>query len=261
MWPAVDKEFAYLVPAALAPIIADRDPGAGRPGRPAGGRLGGRPRRRSRPGPAACVRSRRSGAGVRSRSWSSWPAGPPGGGPAGGGRCWPRPRPSGPCRSCRRPPGSRRLRPPPTGLTAALPVGRPVTLRLPPSADATPLVAELAQRGPTLVVVPSLRRGAVLAERLRRAGGDVAVMPADWAHARAGAARGRRGPGRGLGALSRAGRGGGHRRARPASDGEASADVERGRPSRPSEPGGPASRASSSAPAPPWSCWPRRRSA
>ena len=78
--------------------------------------------------------------------------------------------------------------PPPAPLMAALPVDRPVIVRLPPSSDATPLVAELAQRGPTLVVVPSVRRGVVLAGRLRRAGGDVAVVPDDWAQARAGAA-------------------------------------------------------------------------
>ena len=78
--------------------------------------------------------------------------------------------------------------PPLTGLTSSLPVDGPVTLRLPPSADVTPVVAELAQLGPTLVVVPSVARGAVLAERLRRAGGDVALMPEDWAQGRAGAA-------------------------------------------------------------------------
>ena len=84
------------------------------------------------------------------------------------------------------------LRPPApplsTGLLDGLPVDRPVIVRLPPAADATPLVAELAQRGPTLVVVPSASRGRVLAGRLQRAGGDVAVVPDGWAQARAGAA-------------------------------------------------------------------------
>jgi primosomal protein N' (replication factor Y) len=74
------------------------------------------------------------------------------------------------------------------GLLAALPRDRPVTLRLAPAADVTPVVAELAQRGPILVIVPSVNRGSTLATRLRRAGGDVAVVPEDWAQARAGTA-------------------------------------------------------------------------
>jgi primosomal protein N' (replication factor Y) (superfamily II helicase) len=78
--------------------------------------------------------------------------------------------------------------PPPSGLLEDLPAGAPVTVRLPPAADATPLVAELAQRGPLLVVVPSVSRAGVLTGRLRRAGGEVASLPEDWAQARAGAA-------------------------------------------------------------------------
>jgi primosomal protein N' (replication factor Y) len=78
--------------------------------------------------------------------------------------------------------------PPSTGLLADLTLDRPLTVRLPPSADVTALVAELAQRGPTLVMVPSLNRAAVLAGRLQRAGGQVAAGPDDWAQARAGAA-------------------------------------------------------------------------
>jgi primosomal protein N' (replication factor Y) len=88
-----------------------------------------------------------------------------------------------------------RLRPPrrpeaaqvPARLLAGLPADRPVTLRLPPAADVTPVVAELAQRGPTLVVVPTVQRAEVLAARLRQAGGDVAQVPHEWAAARAGA--------------------------------------------------------------------------
>jgi primosomal protein N' (replication factor Y) len=76
----------------------------------------------------------------------------------------------------------------PAGLLADLPLDRPVTLRLPPAADLTPLAAELAQRGPLLVVVPTVQRAEVLAGRLRRAGGDVAEVAHDWAGARAGAA-------------------------------------------------------------------------
>lgn len=61
-------------------------------------------------------------------------------------------------------------------------------LRLAPAVDPTPLVAAVARAGPLLVVVPTAARAAVLAARLRRAGGDVALLPADWARARAGAA-------------------------------------------------------------------------
>lgn len=60
-------------------------------------------------------------------------------------------------------------------------------VRLPPAADLTPLVAATAVRhGPTVVAVPTASRVAVLAGRLRRRGLSVAVMPDDWAQARAG---------------------------------------------------------------------------
>jgi primosomal protein N' (replication factor Y) len=87
----------------------------------------------------------------------------------------------------RRPPGRPEAAQVPGGLLDDLPLDGPVTLRLPPAADVTPVVAEMAQRGPTLVVVPALARAEVLAGRLRRAGGDVAEMPRDWPAARAGA--------------------------------------------------------------------------
>jgi len=64
----------------------------------------------------------------------------------------------------------------------------PSVLRWPPAVDPTPAVAAAAQAGPTLVVVPTLARAAVLAERLRRAGAGVALLPGEWALARAGAA-------------------------------------------------------------------------
>lgn len=64
----------------------------------------------------------------------------------------------------------------------------PVVLRIPPAQDPTPIVAYLAQRGATLVVVPSSVRAATLVARLRSAGGDVASLPSEWAQARAGAA-------------------------------------------------------------------------
>jgi primosomal protein N' (replication factor Y) len=63
----------------------------------------------------------------------------------------------------------------------------PIMLRWAPAADPTPVVAAAAQSGPTLVVVPTLARAAVLAERLRRAGAGVALLPGEWARARAGA--------------------------------------------------------------------------
>lgn len=61
-------------------------------------------------------------------------------------------------------------------------------LRLAPATDPTAVVAAAAQRGPTLVVVPTASRAAILAGRLRRAGGAVALLPDDWAAARAGRA-------------------------------------------------------------------------
>jgi primosomal protein N' (replication factor Y) len=65
---------------------------------------------------------------------------------------------------------------------------RPVGIvELPPAADVTALVALVAQRGPTLVIVPSMQRASILAGRLRRAGAGVAELPRGWARARAGA--------------------------------------------------------------------------
>ena len=84
----------------------------------------------------------------------------------------------------RRPPA-----PPPAATGARLPDGPgPHIIRLAPAADPTAWVAAAAQAGPTLVVVASAARAAVLAGRLRRAGGDVALLPGDWPAARAGAA-------------------------------------------------------------------------
>lgn len=64
----------------------------------------------------------------------------------------------------------------------------PGIVQLAPAADPTALVGALAQLGPTLVIVPSTVRAGVLAERLSRAGGGVALLPGDWGPARAGAA-------------------------------------------------------------------------
>lgn len=68
----------------------------------------------------------------------------------------------------------------------ALRAGKAV-LRLPPSADAYPLLLQAAALGPTLVVCASHAQERHLAARLRRAGLTVAAYPRDWARARAGA--------------------------------------------------------------------------
>ena len=64
--------------------------------------------------------------------------------------------------------------------------GGPAVLRLPPAADPFPVVAEAAARGPALIVVPSLADASFIAGRLRRHGTDVALLPREWAKARAG---------------------------------------------------------------------------
>lgn len=85
-----------------------------------------------------------------------------------------------------------RLRPPappaavPVDLAAPAP-GQVTIARIGPATDLTPLVAAVAQLGPTLVVVPALARAGLLADRLSRAGADVALLPGGWAQARAGA--------------------------------------------------------------------------
>lgn len=89
------------------------------------------------------------------------------------------------------PPRLQRAAPPASGWTAsaveALPAGRAVVVRFPPAADPTAVVAAVSQVGPTLVVVPSASRAQVLSGRLRRAGASVALLPDQWAQARAGA--------------------------------------------------------------------------
>jgi len=61
-------------------------------------------------------------------------------------------------------------------------------IRLPPAADPYPLVVAAATHGPALVLVPSVREARQLSARLRRALPSVAVLPRDWASARAGGA-------------------------------------------------------------------------
>lgn len=59
-------------------------------------------------------------------------------------------------------------------------------LRHPPTADELPIVSAACCLGPTLVVVPSIDQARLLAARLRRAGREIALVPDDWASARAG---------------------------------------------------------------------------
>lgn len=59
-------------------------------------------------------------------------------------------------------------------------------MRVPPTADTFPLVLAAAQRGPALVLCPSVAEAAEVALRLRRSGVAVALHPREWAAARAG---------------------------------------------------------------------------
>ena len=59
-------------------------------------------------------------------------------------------------------------------------------LRLPPADDVVPVLLAAVALGPTLVVVPSVDRARLEANRLRRAGLGVALAPQDWALAAAG---------------------------------------------------------------------------
>jgi primosomal protein N' (replication factor Y) len=59
-------------------------------------------------------------------------------------------------------------------------------LRLPPVYSAADLVQAAAERGPVLVVAPTTGRASAGCRALRRRGADVALLPADWAFARAG---------------------------------------------------------------------------
>jgi primosomal protein N' (replication factor Y) len=75
----------------------------------------------------------------------------------------------------------------PTGslVDDALSAGASV-LRLPPAADRFEVVQAACGRGPTLVVAPSHAEAADLARRARRAGIPTALLPKEWARARAG---------------------------------------------------------------------------
>lgn len=60
-------------------------------------------------------------------------------------------------------------------------------LRLPPAADRYPVALAAAARGGALILAPSVGQARTIGGRLRRAGIDVAIMPKEWAGARAGA--------------------------------------------------------------------------
>jgi primosomal protein N' (replication factor Y) len=67
-------------------------------------------------------------------------------------------------------------------------LGHPrAVLRLPPAADRYPVALAAAARGHALILVPSISGARHLGLRLRRAGLSVAILPRDWAQARAGA--------------------------------------------------------------------------
>jgi primosomal protein N' (replication factor Y) len=67
----------------------------------------------------------------------------------------------------------------------ALSRGRAV-LRLPPGADRFPVIEAALARGPSLLLTASHTDAVHLAQRLRRAGQPVALLPDDWARAAAG---------------------------------------------------------------------------
>ena len=193
----IDKEFDYLVPAAMAPEVevgtqvrvplGPRRVGAWvvglRPAEPPSGEAAPAPdggwalrpvAKRRGHGPTADL--------VDLAGWAAWRW--------AGKRATFLTAASADAAVVRLPPTRRRPpTAPPPGTARQPPAGPgPHVVRLPPAADPTALVATAAQRGPTLVIVPSTARAAVLAGRLRRAGGDVALLPDDWAAARAGRA-------------------------------------------------------------------------
>ena len=68
----------------------------------------------------------------------------------------------------------------------ALSERKTVLLRRGPHADLARLVAMCASHGPTLVVIPTMYRGRMMAAALRGLGLTVALMPDDWAQGAAG---------------------------------------------------------------------------
>jgi primosomal protein N' (replication factor Y) len=90
--------------------------------------------------------------------------------------------PSLPPPPCPRRPGSQ----PDVPLAGDALAGPKSVLRLPPAHDPFAVVAAAAARGPALVLVPSVAAAAATAERLRDLDVPVALLPRDWAQARAG---------------------------------------------------------------------------
>ena len=73
-------------------------------------------------------------------------------------------------------------------LAAEALAGPGAVVRVPPAADPLAFVIAAAGTGRSLALVPSIAQARRLGQRLRRRGVAVAVMPDDWASARAGAA-------------------------------------------------------------------------
>ncbi len=180
----IDKEFDYVIPPALAGGI---DVGTQVRVQLGGRRVGAwvvatGPADRSYHGPPLRPLAKRRGHGpepavVELAGWAAWRW--------AGKRASFLTAASADSAVPRLPPARRR---PPAPPGAVLPDGPgPHVLRVGPASDPTTLVAAAAQAGPTLVVVASAARAAVLAGRLRRAGADVALLPGDWPAARAGA--------------------------------------------------------------------------
>ncbi len=71
-------------------------------------------------------------------------------------------------------------------LAAQAMSGGAVVVRLPPATSPRFLIEAGARLGPTLVVSPTQAGAAAVAQRLRRDGWPVALLPRDWAQARAG---------------------------------------------------------------------------
>ena len=184
----LDKEFDYLVPEAMAASVTiGTEVRVPLGGRRVGGWVVGFPYRAHQGMELKAVAKVR-GHGPEAElvdlaGWAAWRW--------AGKRSWFLKAASPGFAATRLPPFRGRPRPParPARTPLALPDGPGVhILRLAPATDPTAVVAEAAQRGPILAVVPTSSRAAVLAARLRRAGGDVAVLPEDWARARAGGA-------------------------------------------------------------------------
>jgi primosomal protein N' (replication factor Y) len=188
----IDKEFDYLVPPAIAaPVAVGTEVRLPLAGRRVGGWVTAFPESAPegvRLRPVAKVR----GYGpepelVDLSGWAAWRW--------AGKRSWFLKTASAPHAVVRLPDSPAGSGPPPRRparpdrVPLVLPTGPGVhVLRLAPAGDPTALVAAAAQLGPTLVVVPTAARAEVLAGRLRRAGGDVALLPDDWSMARAGRA-------------------------------------------------------------------------